>query len=205
LLLIKINNLQIHQLAFSAHTDSKGIMDLVKFLNPKHVILVHGEKPKMATLRGKIQTELGIPCYDPANNERVSIPSTHYVKANASAVFIHSSLCPNFDFRSIGPGGESDLGGEETKTGSRLEISDVRVSEGLLVVGKRKKAKVIHQDDLATILRGPEWTSQSDSFNLKSDHTMLQKCAQTQLATDTVEDSPEVVHPGNQRGSTNSS
>lgn len=180
---------QIHQLAFSAHTDSKGIMDLVKFLNPKHVILVHGEKPKMATLKGKIQTELGIPCSDPANNERVSIPSTHYVKADASAVFIHSSLCPNFDFRNIRLGGESELGGAETEYGLRLEISDVRVTEGLLVMEKRKKAKVVHQDDLVTILREPDWTSQSDSFNLKSDQAVVQKCTQTRCATDPVEDS----------------
>ncbi|PRQ47606.1 putative KH-domain/beta-lactamase-domain protein, archaea [Rosa chinensis] len=51
---------QIHQLTFSPHTDAKGIMDLVKFLSPKHVILVHGEKPRMATLKGRIQSELGI-------------------------------------------------------------------------------------------------------------------------------------------------
>ncbi|KAI4367936.1 hypothetical protein MLD38_016558 [Melastoma candidum] len=60
---------QIHQLSFSPHTDAKGIMDLVKFLSPKHVVLVHGEKPKMATLKGKIEAELGISCYYPANNE----------------------------------------------------------------------------------------------------------------------------------------
>ncbi|KAJ0981058.1 hypothetical protein J5N97_009313 [Dioscorea zingiberensis] len=49
---------QIHQLSFSPHTDAKGIMDLVGLLSPQHVILVHGEKPKMALLKGRIQTEL---------------------------------------------------------------------------------------------------------------------------------------------------
>ncbi|PIN11331.1 putative cleavage and polyadenylation specificity factor (CPSF subunit) [Handroanthus impetiginosus] len=89
---------QIHQLSFSPHTDAKGIMDLVKFLSPKHVILVHGEKPKMATLKEKIESELGIQCRYPANNETVCIPSTHHVKAGASDAFLQSCLCPNFKF-----------------------------------------------------------------------------------------------------------
>ncbi|XP_022944195.1 cleavage and polyadenylation specificity factor subunit 3-II isoform X1 [Cucurbita moschata] len=89
---------QIHQLAFSPHTDSKGIMDLVKFLSPKHVILVHGEKPKMVTLKERIHSELGIPCHDPANNETVSISSTLSIKAESSSMFIQSCSTPNFKF-----------------------------------------------------------------------------------------------------------
>lgn len=77
-------------MSFSPHTDAKGIMDLVKFLSPKHVILVHGEKPKMASLRERVQSELGIHCYVPANCDTVSIPSTVFVKAHASDMFIHS-------------------------------------------------------------------------------------------------------------------
>lgn len=73
-------------------------MDLVKFLSPKHVILVHGEKPKMATLKERIHSELGIPCHDPANNETVSISSTLSVKAEASSMFIQSCSTPNFKF-----------------------------------------------------------------------------------------------------------
>lgn len=138
---------QIHKLAFSPHTDGKGIMDLMKFLSPQHVILVHGEKPKMATLKGRIQAELGIPCYYPANNETVSIPSTHYVRAGASASFINSTLCPNFSFKNSASEGESELGGAEDKSTSKLQICDVRVSEGLLVVENNQKANVVHQDD----------------------------------------------------------
>lgn len=73
-------------------------MDLVKFLSPKHVILVHGEKPKMATLKERIHSELGIPCYYPANNETISISSTLFVKAEASSMFIQSCSTPNFKF-----------------------------------------------------------------------------------------------------------
>ncbi|XP_021863913.1 cleavage and polyadenylation specificity factor subunit 3-II isoform X3 [Spinacia oleracea] len=130
---------QIHKLAFSPHTDSKGIMDLMKFLSPKHVILVHGEKPKMVKLKGRIESELGIPCYHPANNETVSIPSTHYVRADASASFINTTLCPNFSFKNSA---------SEDKCTSELQICDVRVSEGLLVMqNNNQKPNVIHQDD----------------------------------------------------------
>ncbi|XP_062110209.1 cleavage and polyadenylation specificity factor subunit 3-II [Humulus lupulus] len=130
---------QIHQLSFSPHTDAKGIMDLIKFLSPKHVILVHGEKPKMATLKGRIQSELGIPCYDPANNETVSIQSTQYVKAVASDAFARSCLNPNFKFLKS----SSDNG---------LQVTDERVSEGIFVLEKSQKAKVVHQDELLLML-----------------------------------------------------
>ncbi|XP_058184171.1 cleavage and polyadenylation specificity factor subunit 3-II isoform X2 [Rhododendron vialii] len=131
---------QIHQLSFSPHTDAKGIMDLVKFLSPKHVILVHGEKPKMESLKGRIQSELGIQCYDPPNNDTVSIPSMHYVKADASNAFIRSSSIPNYKFPKI-PGGNSELG-------------DERVAEGVLIMEKSEKAKVVHQDELLEMVGG---------------------------------------------------
>ncbi|KAK9277709.1 hypothetical protein L1049_007256 [Liquidambar formosana] len=143
---------QIHQLSFSPHTDAKGIMDLVKFLSPKHVILVHGEKPKMAFLKGRIQSELGIQCYDPANNDTVCIPSTHYVKAGASNAFIQSSLNPNFKFSKTIPKDKTHLVLKDTMTMSRLLVSDERVDEGILVMEKSKKAKVINQDELLPML-----------------------------------------------------
>ncbi|GMH25975.1 hypothetical protein Nepgr_027818 [Nepenthes gracilis] len=143
---------QIHQLSFSPHTDGKGIMDLIKFLSPKHVILVHGEKPKMAVLKDRIQNELGILCYDPANNETVCIPSTHYVRADASATFTQSSLCPNFNFKRNCLEVDTDSGSKVMKTASNLQVYDVRVGEGILVMEKSEKAKVVHQDELLLAL-----------------------------------------------------
>jgi predicted metal-dependent RNase len=51
--------LQIQHLSFSAHTDAKGILDLVKHVAPRNVVLVHGEKPKMVILKKKISSDLG--------------------------------------------------------------------------------------------------------------------------------------------------
>lgn len=127
-------------------------MDLVKFLSPKHAILVHGEKPKMATLKERIQSELGIQCYCPANNETVTIPSTHYVKADASGTFIRSCLNPNFKFSTCSSTDKSYLDSNKSKAVSRLSVSDDRATEGILVVEKGKKAKVIHQDEILHML-----------------------------------------------------
>ncbi|XP_007045271.2 PREDICTED: cleavage and polyadenylation specificity factor subunit 3-II isoform X1 [Theobroma cacao] len=143
---------QIHQLSFSPHTDAKGIMDLVKFLSPKHAILVHGEKPKMATLKERIQSELGIQCYCPANNDTVTIPTTHYVKADALDAFIKSCLNPNFKFSKSSSVDKSYSGSNDSKAIPGLQVSDERVAEGILVVEKGKKAKVIHQDELLHML-----------------------------------------------------
>jgi integrator complex subunit 11 len=62
-----INALQVQYMAFSLHTDSKGIMDLVRHVDPRNVVLVHGEEPKMRFLQSHIQSSLNLPCYMPAN------------------------------------------------------------------------------------------------------------------------------------------
>ncbi|CAI5463924.1 unnamed protein product [Closterium sp. Yama58-4] len=54
---------QVHVLSFSPHTDAKGITDLIRHLAPRHVILVHGERAKMAQLRDKIADQMGPPAF----------------------------------------------------------------------------------------------------------------------------------------------
>ncbi|GAB2214354.1 hypothetical protein Droror1_Dr00018697 [Drosera rotundifolia] len=134
---------QIHQLSFSPHTDGKGIMDLVTFLSPKHVILVHGERPKMVSLKERIEDELEIPCYHPANNEKVCIPSSHYVRADVSASLIKSSLQPNFNFKKA----SLDENSGEKENGTIMQVHDTRVAEGILVMEENQKLKAVHQDE----------------------------------------------------------
>ncbi|KAJ3367733.1 hypothetical protein HDU91_001138, partial [Kappamyces sp. JEL0680] len=66
-------NMQIKNLSFSAHADAKGIMSLIDMCKAKNVMLVHGEKLKMAQLKERIQSEMGIPTFDPANGETICI------------------------------------------------------------------------------------------------------------------------------------
>eukprot|EP00039_Didymoeca_costata_P001686 m.54297 g.54297 ORF g.54297 m.54297 type:complete len:615 (+) comp10915_c0_seq2:178-2022(+) len=65
----------VEHLSFSAHADAKGIMQLIGQSNAKNVVLVHGEKKKMAFLADRIKKELGRPCYFPANGESLFIES----------------------------------------------------------------------------------------------------------------------------------
>mmetsp|Transcript_2264 Transcript_2264/g.8369 ORF Transcript_2264/g.8369 Transcript_2264/m.8369 type:complete len:625 (-) Transcript_2264:1924-3798(-) len=64
----------VSKISFSAHADAKGILRLIRQAQPKNVVLVHGEGDKMKFLGAKIEKELKIPAYYPANGERISIP-----------------------------------------------------------------------------------------------------------------------------------
>lgn len=151
---------QIHQLAFSPHSDAKGIMDLIKFLSPKHVILVHGEKPKMETLKGRIETELGIRSYVPANNEKVSVPSTHYVKADASDAFLQSAWSPNFKFVKTSPRSSSNLYNPDMIAKPLLQVCDDRGSEGILTTKREQNLQILHQSELTGVLEGKTYKVQ---------------------------------------------
>lgn len=127
-------------------------MDLVKFLSPKHVILVHGEKPKMASLKERIHSELGIQCYNPANNETVCIPSTQYVNAEASGTFIRNCLNPNFQFQKCSSEDTSNSTMIDKNLTPKLQVEDERVADGVLVMEKSKKAKIVNRDELLLML-----------------------------------------------------
>ena len=68
-------NLQVFSMSFSAHADSKGIMELLTHLEPKNVLLVHGEKQKMKVLAENVETKLQVPCFYPPNHSCIEIPT----------------------------------------------------------------------------------------------------------------------------------
>lgn len=76
--------LQVRSMSFSAHADAKGIMQLIQQCEPKNVMLVHGEKGKMQFLKERIKNEFGIPCFDPANGEVLTINLTPSVPVDIS-------------------------------------------------------------------------------------------------------------------------
>ncbi|KAJ3343773.1 hypothetical protein HDU93_006690 [Gonapodya sp. JEL0774] len=63
----------VYNMSFSAHADAKGIMSLISACEPKNVVLVHGERSKMSTLKERIVKEKGLPCFDPGNGTTVTI------------------------------------------------------------------------------------------------------------------------------------
>ncbi|KAK1630671.1 hypothetical protein QYE76_004986 [Lolium multiflorum] len=134
---------EIHQLSFSPHTDSKGIMDLTEFLSPNHVILVHGEKPQMAFLKDRIESELGMSCYYPANNETVSIPTAHNLKINATDKFISSCTTPQ---------ARDGLQEPNLICGDHLYGVNGELAEGILLMEKSRAPKILCEDELLQLL-----------------------------------------------------
>jgi integrator complex subunit 11 len=61
-------NMQVFNMSFSAHADSKGIMELLTHLEPRNVYLVHGEKQKMKILAETVSHKLRVPCHFPPNH-----------------------------------------------------------------------------------------------------------------------------------------
>eukprot|EP01135_Chromosphaera_perkinsii_P008494 Nk52_evm62s1360 gene=Nk52_evmTU62s1360 len=93
---IKVN-LDVQHLSFSAHADAKGIMQLIRYAEPSHVMLVHGEKLKMNFLKSKIEREFGTPCFMPANGEMINFRPNPKV-----VVDIHKTILDNSDGKSLG-------------------------------------------------------------------------------------------------------
>jgi integrator complex subunit 11 len=120
-------------------------MDLTEFLSPSHVILVHGEKPQMAFLKDKIESELGMSCYYPANNETVSIPTAHNLKINATEKFIASCITPQ---------ARDDLQEPNLICGDRLSgvNGEQKLAEGILLMEKSRAPKILCEDELLHLL-----------------------------------------------------
>ncbi|CAD8049650.1 unnamed protein product [Paramecium sonneborni] len=73
--LVRIDNkdydikMQINNMSFSAHADSRGIIQLVNHLQPKSIAFVHGEYHRMKTLGAEIIDKIQIRVDCPANFE----------------------------------------------------------------------------------------------------------------------------------------
>ena len=69
----------VRQHSFSAHADAKGLLSLMGRSCPQTVVLVHGERRKMATLRMRVMALLCKPCYAPQNGEGLQLSAQHFL------------------------------------------------------------------------------------------------------------------------------
>jgi integrator complex subunit 11 len=81
--------IRVFNMSFSAHADSKGIMELLSHLEPRNVMLVHGEKEKMKVLCQQVKDQLQMPCYYPANHTLTKIPTEPKVYVSIAADIIN--------------------------------------------------------------------------------------------------------------------
>jgi integrator complex subunit 11 len=59
--------MRIENISFSAHADAKGILNLLRHLDPENVVFVHGDKAKMKVFSEVVQEQLNRKVYMPAN------------------------------------------------------------------------------------------------------------------------------------------
>jgi hypothetical protein len=67
-------NCKVMSMSFSAHVDSKGIMEFLTYLNPSNIVLVHGDNEGMLDLKKKVSEVLKINCLNPENHSITTIP-----------------------------------------------------------------------------------------------------------------------------------
>ncbi len=135
----------VRSLSFSAHADARGIMHIIRQAQPRNVVLVHGEKGKMAFLKERI-AELGINCADPANGESVLLPSPATVAARADPDLLDDAVASEAAAREA-------AGGEQAML---APISAVPVSNALLIVDSANRVMLTSAaEPEAAARRGP--------------------------------------------------
>lgn len=78
----------VTSLSFSAHVDAKGIAGLAAAVQPRAVMLVHGEKHTMRFMLRHLPAELAVPCIAPANNTTNIVPVRPPVPATLSPALL---------------------------------------------------------------------------------------------------------------------
>ena len=68
--------MRVENISFSAHADAKGIINLIRHLNPERIVFVHGDKFKMESFSEIVKEQLKTKVYMPANHELLTIPVT---------------------------------------------------------------------------------------------------------------------------------
>lgn len=144
---------QIHHLSFSAHTDAKGIMDLLRHVGPKHVILVHGERPKMALLKTRITSELGVPCFDPGNGEVVEIPSRLVIKVLATEQFLAGGY-PALTY--AGNTNEEVLKNLQKNPFKNMPAARDSIHSGIVMMDQQRTIQVLHPKETLAALNVPQ-------------------------------------------------
>lgn len=68
--------MKIVNVSFSAHADAKGIINLLRNIDPENIMFVHGDKTKMEAFAPLVQEQLKKPVFMPPNHVKIDIPCT---------------------------------------------------------------------------------------------------------------------------------
>ncbi|PHJ18020.1 metallo-beta-lactamase domain-containing protein, partial [Cystoisospora suis] len=81
---------RVRYMSFSAHADTVGIQQLVQCLQPRHVVLVHGEKEGMTKLANVLRKDYQLSVFTPATGQTISIPIDP--PSNLLPVYVHRNF-----------------------------------------------------------------------------------------------------------------
>ncbi|KRZ45082.1 Integrator complex subunit 11 [Trichinella pseudospiralis] len=84
--------LSVEYMSFSAHADSKGIVQLIRNCDPRHVLFVHGEESKMEFLKQKVERMLSIPVLKPRNGQNVAVNTIPSIVIETSQELLKNPL-----------------------------------------------------------------------------------------------------------------
>lgn len=107
-------------LSFSAHADCKGIMRLLRQAQPRSVMLVHGERRKMESLKARVERDLGVPCHCPPNGTTVTVPARQSLRVRVSAALAADALA-------AAPGGAAEVPVEGVLVSAGPRDDDLRL------------------------------------------------------------------------------
>ena len=164
-------NCKVKYLSFSAHADAKGILQLVRQVEPRNVMLVHGEGQKMSKLQTRIEEECGVPCIFPPNGTTVHVPSSKAIPIATSASFLRAAQSQGRSMESSSSNASSSSS-SSASSGSQL----IRpVMSGVLVHQKG-------QEDSSCVVRS-KLMSCGEAAQLlgAQEHTLLISCRQDVL------------------------
>lgn len=88
-------NLEVKNLAFSAHADAKGILELIKMTQPRNVMLVHGDKQRMTDLKKRITQTFSIPTFMPENKVMLNVPESNEVHMKINQELLDKIIQPH--------------------------------------------------------------------------------------------------------------
>lgn len=78
--------MSIRNVSFSAHADAKGIINLLRNIDPDEVIFVHGDKKKMEIFKPLVEEQLQRKVHMPPNHDPLTIDAgrRHRIKLKES-------------------------------------------------------------------------------------------------------------------------
>jgi len=82
----------ISHMSFSAHADATGIMAYIRAVQPRAVVLVHGEREKMPVLAARIINELQIPAQCPSNYTMLTFAAPPTIPARIDAHLLQLTM-----------------------------------------------------------------------------------------------------------------